>query len=84
MSGKRTGVFGVYPIHDSADAAADSFGTKEFRSSDISVPFPRSAASKEISHEKATRSAEGAVACGGIVAALAGKGASGSAPVLDW
>ena len=72
MSGKNTAVFGVYPTHESADAAVDALRTKGFRSTDISVLFPQNAGSKEFGHEKGTKSAEGAVAGGGTGAVIGG------------
>jgi len=72
MSGKNTSVFGVYPTHDSADAAVDALRTKGFRNTDISVLFPQNVGSKEFGHEKGTKSAEGAVAGGGTGAVIGG------------
>ena len=72
MSGKNTAVFGVYPTHESADAAVDTLRTKGFRSTDISVLFPQNVGSKEFGHEKGTKSAEGAVAGGGTGAVIGG------------
>ena len=72
MSGKNTAVFGVYPTHESADAAVDALRTKGFRSADISVLFPQNVGSKEFGHEKGTKSAEGAVAGGGTGAVIGG------------
>ena len=72
MSGKNTAVFGVYPTHESADAAVDTLKTKGFRNTDISVLFPQNVGSKEFGHEKGTKSAEGAVAGGGTGAAIGG------------
>ena len=72
MSGKNTAVFGVYPTHESADAAVDTLRTKGFRNTDISVLFPQNVGSKEFGHEKGTKSAEGAVAGGGTGAAIGG------------
>src|SRR5688500_14499125 len=72
MSGKNTAVFGIYPTHDSADAAVDTLRTKGFRNTDISVLFPQNAGSKEFGHEKGTKSAEGAVAGSSTGAAIGG------------
>jgi hypothetical protein len=72
MSGKNISVFGVYPTHDSADAAVDTLRTKGFRNTDISVLFPQNVGSKELGHEKGTKSAEGAVAGGGSGAVIGG------------
>jgi len=72
MSGKNTAVFGVYPTHDSADAAVDTLRTAGFRNADISVLFPQNVGSKEFGLEKGTKSAEGAVAGGGTGAAIGG------------
>jgi len=72
MSGKITAVFGIYPTHDSADAAVDTLRTKGFRSTDVSVLFPQNLGSKEFGHEKGTKSAEGAVAGGGTGAVIGG------------
>ena len=72
MSGKNTAVFGVYPTHESADAAVDTLRTKGFRNTDISVLFPQNVGSKEFGHEKGTKSAEGAVAGGGTGAVIGG------------
>jgi hypothetical protein len=72
MSGKNTGVFGIYPTQDSADEAVDTLRAKGFRSTDISVLFPQNFGSKEFGHEKGTKSAEGAVAGGGTGAVIGG------------
>jgi hypothetical protein len=72
MSGKNTAVFGIYPTHDSADAAVDALRIQGFRSTDVSVLFPQNAGSKEFGHEKGTKSAEGAVAGGGTGAVIGG------------
>src|SRR4029453_9051125 len=72
MSGKNTGVFGIYPTQDSADEAVDTLRAKGFRSTDISVLFPQNCGSKEFGHEKGTKSAEGAVAGGGTGAVIGG------------
>lgn len=72
MSGKNTAVFGVYPTHESADAAIAALRAKGFRNTDISVLFPQNTGSKEFGHEKGTKSAEGAVAGGGTGAAIGG------------
>jgi hypothetical protein len=72
MSRKNTALFGIYPTHASADAAVDTFRLKGFRNTDIAVMFPQNVGSKELGHEKGTKSAEGAVAGGGIGAAVGG------------
>ena len=72
MSGKNTGVFGIYPTQNSADEAVDTLRAKGFRSTDISVLFPQNFGSKEFGHEKGTKSAEGAVAGGGTGAVIGG------------
>ena len=81
MSGKNTAVFGVYPTHESADAAVDALRTKGFRSTDISVLFPQNVGSKEFGHEKGTKSAEGAVAGGGTGAVIGGAPAVAAAHI---
>ena len=40
MSGGNSALFGMYPTHDSADAAIGTLKTKGFRSSDVSMLFP--------------------------------------------
>jgi hypothetical protein len=72
MSGKNTAVFGIYPTHESADAAVDGLRAKGFRNTDVSVLFPQNSGSKEFGHEKGTKSAEGAVAGGGTGAVVGG------------
>jgi hypothetical protein len=72
MSGKNVAVFGIYPTHDSADAAVTTLKTKGFRNTDVSVLFPQNLGSKDFGHEKGTKSAEGAVAGGGTGAVLGG------------
>jgi len=72
MSDKNTAVFGIYPTRDSAEAAVDALRTKGFRATDISVLFPQNVGSKELGHEKGTKSAEGAVAGGGTGAVIGG------------
>jgi hypothetical protein len=72
MSDKNTAVFGIYPTHDSADAAVNTLRTKGFRPTDISILFPQNSGSKEFGHEKGTKSAEGAVAGGSTGAVIGG------------
>jgi hypothetical protein len=72
MSGKNIGVFGIYPTHQSADAAVATLRTRGFRSTDRSVLVPQNVGSKEFGHEKGTKSAEGALAGGGTGAAIGG------------
>ena len=72
MSDKNTAVFGIYPTRQSAEAAVDALRTKGFRATDISVLFPQNVGSKELGHEKGTKSAEGAVAGGGTGAVIGG------------
>ena len=72
MSGKNTAVFGIYPTHESADAAVDTLRAKGFRNTDVSVLFPQNLGSKEFGHEKGTKSAEGAVAGGSTGAVIGG------------
>lgn len=72
MSGKNIAVFGVYPTHESADAAVDTLRTKGFRNTDVSVLFPQNLGSKEFGHEKGSKSAEGAVAGAGTGAVIGG------------
>ena len=72
MSGKNIAVFGVYPTHESADAAVDRLRASGFRNTDISVLFPQNPGSKEFGHEKGSKSAEGAVAGGGAGAVVGG------------
>jgi len=81
MSGKNIAVFGVYPTHESADAAVDTLRTKGFRNTDISVLVPQNVGSKEFGHEKGTKSAEGAVAGGapaGAACVPSGTGVAGA------
>ena len=72
MSGRNTAVFGIYPTHESADAAVAMLRTKGFRSTDVSVLFPQNAGSQDFGHEKGTKSAEGAVTGGGTGAVIGG------------
>lgn len=72
MSDKNTAIFGIYPTHDSADAAVETLRARGFRPTDISVLFPQNVGSKEFGHEKGTKSAEGAVAGGGTGAVIGG------------
>lgn len=72
MSGKNTAVFGVYPTHESADAAVAALRARGFRSTDISVLFPQNLGTKDFGHEKGSKSAEGAVAGGGTGALIGG------------
>ena len=72
MPAKNIAVFGIYPTHDSADAAVDTLRNRGFRNTDVSVLFPQNAGSKEFGHEKGTKSAEGAVAGGGTGAVIGG------------
>jgi ActD protein len=72
MSGRNISVFGIYPTHESADAAVATLRAKGFRNTDVSVLFPQNPGSKEFGHEKGTKSAEGAVAGGGTGAVVGG------------
>jgi hypothetical protein len=72
MSGRNTAVFGIYPTHESADAAVAMLRTSGFRSTDVSVLFPQNDASQGFGHEKGTKSAEGAVTGCGTGAVIGG------------
>jgi hypothetical protein len=47
MSSKNTAVFGIFPTHESADAAVDALRTKGFRNTDVSVLFPQNVGSSD-------------------------------------
>jgi hypothetical protein len=72
MSDKNIAVFGIYPTHESADAAVATLKARGFRNTDISVLFPQNSGSKEFGHEKGSKSAEGAVAGGSTGGVIGG------------
>jgi hypothetical protein len=61
MSGRNTAVFGIYPTHDSADAAVDTLRTRGFRSTDVAVLFPFVATLAGMARDAAVDGATGAL-----------------------
>ena len=82
MSGKKTGVFGIYSSRDAVENATDSLIQAGFPAGDISVLLPQSLGGlREMGTEKATKAPEGAAAgvttggvIGGALGVLAGVG----------
>ena len=82
MSGKKTGVFGIYSTRVAVENAADSLIRAGFPAADISVLLPESLGGpKDMGTEKATKAPEGAAAgvttggaIGGTLGVLAGVG----------
>jgi hypothetical protein len=82
MSGKKVGVFGIYPTRAAVENATDSLLRAGFPVSDISVLLPEGLGGrKEMGTEKATKAPEGAAAgattggvIGGTLGVLAGIG----------
>jgi len=82
MSGKKTGVFGIYSTRFQVENATDSLIRTGFPAADISVLLPESLGGpKDMGTEKATKAPEGAAAgvttgglIGGTLGVLAGVG----------
>jgi hypothetical protein len=82
MSGKKTGVFGIYSTRVAVENATDSLIRAGFPAADISVLLPESLGGpKDMGTEKATKAPEGAAAgvttgaaIGGTLGVLAGVG----------
>jgi len=82
MSGKKTGVFGIYSTRVAVENATDSLIRAGFPAADISVLLPESlGGSRDMGTEKATKAPEGAAAgvttgaaIGGTLGVLAGIG----------
>lgn len=82
MSGKKTGVFGIYSTRAGVENGADALVRAGFPSPDISVLLPESlAGTREMGTEKATKAPEGTAAgattggvIGGALGVLAGVG----------
>ena len=82
MSGKKTGVFGIYSTRVAVENATDSLIRTGFPAADISVLLPEShGGSKDMGTEKATKAPEGTAAgvttgaaIGGTLGVLAGVG----------
>ena len=82
MSGKKVGVFGIYPTLTSVENATDSLLRAGFMNADISVLMPESLGGpKDMGTEKSTKAPEGAAAgvtaggaIGGTLGVLAGIG----------
>jgi hypothetical protein len=82
MSGKKTGVFGIYSTRVAVENATDSLIRAGFPSTDISVLLPESLGGpRDMGTEKATKAPEGAAAgvttgaaIGGTLGVLAGVG----------
>jgi hypothetical protein len=76
MSGKKVGVFGIYPSRASVENATDALVRAGFPTSDISVLLPESLGGpKDMGTEKATKAPEGTaagVAAGGIIGGTLG------------
>lgn len=71
----NTAVFGIYPSQMSLDAGLTALKEAGFRTTDISVLFPENVGNKELAHEKATKSPEGAAtgaASGAIIGGALG------------
>src|SRR5438128_1846947 len=72
MAGKNTAVFGLYPSYAAADQAVAALRDAGFRSTDISIMFPKNVGTKDFGHVKATKAPEGASAGAGTGAILGG------------
>jgi hypothetical protein len=78
MSGKKVGVFGIYPTLNSVENATDSLLRAGFSHSDISILMPESLGgpkNKDMGTEKSTKAPEGAaagVAAGGVIGGTLG------------
>jgi len=76
MSGKDTGVFGIYPTYGNVERGVEALKTAGFKNTDISVLFPQYVGSKDFAHERGSKAAEGAVMGAGTGAVAGG--------VLGW
>ena len=82
MSGKKVGVFGIYPTLTSVENATDALMRAGFMNGDISILMPESLGGpKDMGTEKSTKAPEGAAAgvtaggvIGGTLGVLAGIG----------
>jgi hypothetical protein len=76
MSGKKTGVFGIYSTRVAVENATDSLIRAGFPAADISVLLPESLGGpKDMGTEKATKAPEGTatgVATGGVIGGALG------------
>jgi len=72
MSGKNTGVFGLYSNRSGAEHGVDTLKEAGFRNTDISVLFPQNVGSKDFGHEKGSKAPEGAAAGAGTGAVVGG------------
>lgn len=78
----NTSVFGIYPTYEQLEQGIDALRRADFRATDISVLYPENVGTKDLAHQKATKSPEGAgtgaaagMAVGGTLGWLMGIGA---------
>ena len=67
MSGKNTALFGIYPTHESADAAVALLRSKGFRSSDVGIMAMPGALVRLGMPEYQAKRYEGRMRTGGIL-----------------
>ena len=76
MSGKKVGVFGIYPTRSAVENGISSLLNAGFTDSDISILLPESlSGAKEMGMEKATKAPEGTavgVTTGGVIGGALG------------
>jgi len=76
MSGKKVGVFGIYPTRSAVENGISSLLNAGFTDSDISILLPESlSGAKEMGMEKATKAPEGTavgVTTGGVIGGTLG------------
>lgn len=68
---KNTAVFGIYPSKSAVEVAVRAFQEAGYRPTDISLLMPENLGNKDLSHEKNTKSPEGAAA-GAVSGAVVG------------
>lgn len=71
MAVKNTAAFGLYSDPIGVAEAVDALKGAGFRSTDISVLLPENSGSKDLGHETRTKSPEGAI-IGGVILAIIG------------
>jgi hypothetical protein len=75
MSGKNTGVFGIYTTYEGMQSGGDALKTAGFRNTDVAALVPENQGSKDLAHEKHSKAPEGFMTgaiIGGIVGGVSG------------
>lgn len=72
MAGKNIAVFGIFSTYSSVELAVDELRDSGFRNVDVSVLLPENIGSKDLAHEKGTKTPEGVIAGASAGAVLGG------------